>query len=494
MKQKIRPIQVFILIALCLVTAGFKPYQTQPHPARIHPMLLQVAKAEPAQQVAVIVQKFSPASLVDREVQALGGKITKSLPMINAIVVELPAKNAVALSLSSGVRWVSPDAPVEQDLGPDGTVNTSRLVNAYIRAINADDMWSQGYQGSTVAVAVIDSGMALHRDIKTRIVANVKFNSITSNPTDQYGHGTHIAGIIGGNGAQSNGAYIGVAPKVKLINVKISDDVGQALTSDVVAGMQWVLDNKNNFGIRVVNISLNSTVAESYHTSPLDAAAEILWFNGIVVVVSGGNNGTADIYPPANDPFVISVGASDDKGTNTIADDTLASFSAFGNTIDGFQKPDLVAPGKNLVATLAGSSCTLASSHPENKISSYYFKMSGTSMAAAVVSGAVALLLQDEPNLNPDQVKYRLTHTASSLGTGSGAGLLDVIAATNGNSSQTSNTGIPASALLWTGSDPVTWNSVNWGSVNWGSVNWGSVNWGSVNWGSVNWGSDYWGP
>ncbi len=148
---------------------------------------------------------------------------------------------------------------------------------------------------------------------------------------------------------------------------------------------------------------LNSTVAQTYHTSPLSAAVEILWFNGIVVVVSAGNNGTGEgpvtLYPPANDPFVITVGATEDKGTSSLGDDNLAVFSAYGTTEDGFSKPDLVAPGRNLIAPLADKATTVYTEHPLHRVGDYYFRMSGTSMSAPVVSGAVALLLQDEPRL-----------------------------------------------------------------------------------------------
>jgi serine protease AprX len=288
-----------------------------------------------------------------------------------------------------------------------------------------------------------------------------------------------------------------------IINVKVSNDNGSATLKDVVQGLSWVLQNKAAYNIRVVNLSLNSAVPESYHTSPLDAAVEILWFNGIVVVVSAGNKGSGVVYPPANDPFVITVGATDDKGTGAISDDLVASFSAYGTSESGFSKPDLVAPGTNIVARIVNSNMGLAGAHPANLVGGgQYFRMSGTSMAAPVVSGAVALLLQDEPNLTPDQVKYRLKATANKSWTGynatkAGAGYLDVYAAVTGTTTQSANTGQNASNLLTTGTSPVnssvSWNSVSWNSVSWNSVSWNSVSWNSVSWNSVSWNSDYWG-
>jgi len=222
----------------------------------------------------------------------------------------------------------------------------------------------------------------------------------------------------------------------------------------------------------------------------LDAAVEILWFNGIVVVVSAGNNGTADgpstLYPPANDPFVITVGATEDKGTASLSDDNLAVFSAYGITEDGFTKPELVAPGRNLIAPLAAKASTVYTAHPLHRVGDYYFRMSGTSMSAPVVSGAVALLLQDEPNLNPDQVKYRLMATTSQSWSynpvQTGAGYLDVYAAVNGTTTANANQGIVVSQMLSTGSTPITWGSVGWNSVGWNTVGWNSVGWNSSLW------------
>jgi serine protease AprX len=376
--------------------------------------------------------------------------------------------------------------------------------SAFVSAVKADQLDS--LNGSGVTVAVIDSGIAYHNDLKisgsnkSRIIGNEYFTG-SGGSEDLFGHGTHVAGIIGGTGSMSSGKYRGMAPGVNLVNLKVADKDGMTYESDVVEAFQWVYNNKTAYNIRVVNLSMNSTVAQSYHTSPLAAAAEILWFNSIVVVVSAGNNGTGSgpvtIYPPANDPFVITVGATEDMGTTGLGDDNLAVFSAYGLTIDGFTKPDLVAPGRNVVAPLADKASTVYTAHPLHRVGDYYFRMSGTSMSAPVVSGAVALLLQDEPNLNPDQVKYRLMATANKNNWNfdnakSGAGYLDVYAAVNGTTSDSANQGILVSQMLTTGSDPVTWGSVGWNSVGWNSVGWNSVGWNSVGWNSVGWNSVGW--
>ena len=366
--------------------------------------------------------------------------------------------------------------------------------SAFLSTTKADQL---SLDGSGVTVAVIDSGITTsHPDFmsgsSSRVIISEQFGDYTS-ADDQYGHGTHVAGIIGGNGAASLGEYRGMAPGVNLINLKVSDAYGMTYESDLVDGLQWIYNNKDAYNIRVVNISMNSTIAQSYHTSPLSAAVEILWFNGIVVVVSAGNNGTGTgpvtVYPPANDPFVITVGATEDKGTSSLADDNLAIFSAYGTTEDGYVKPDLVAPGRNVIAALGGFWNVIFDAHPLNRVNDDYFRMSGTSMSAPVVSGAVALLLQDEPNLTPDQVKYRLINTAGWLGAEK---YLDAYATVTGATTESANTGIVVSQMLSTGSDPITWGSVGWNSVGWNSVGWNSVGWNSVGWNSVGWNSVGW--
>ena len=375
--------------------------------------------------------------------------------------------------------------------------------SAFLPTIKADQL---SLNGSGVTVAVVDSGLTTKNDdfksgTKSRIITNAGFGDQVNNPLDLYGHGTHVAGIIGGNGAASNGLYKGVASEVNLINLKVSNKDGMTYKSAVIDSLQWVYDNKTAYNIRVVNISMNSTVAQSYHTSPLDAAVEILWFNGIVVVVSAGNNGTGagpvTLYPPANDPFVITVGATEDKGTGDLVDDNLAVFSAYGTTEDSFTKPDLVAPGRNVVAPLSEKASTAYIAHPFHRVDDNYFRMSGTSMSAPVVSGAVALLLQDEPDLNPDQVKYRLMATANQSWAGynattAGGGYLDVDAAVNGTTTETANTGILPSQMLSTGSESISWDSAGWNSAGWNTAGWNTAGWNTAGWNTAGWNSAGW--
>jgi serine protease AprX len=491
-----------LLLSLALPTLSGPAAVSDPT-SRIQPLLLEMAARQPDQLISVIVQKTAEDDRGEKAVGALGGRVTFDLHIINAFAAEMTAQAATRLGNVAGVRWVSLDASlISTDCTADCLTSDTNLKSVYEKAINANKVWlsTPKRQGTDVGVAVVDAGINWQQDLYTksgqnRVVANVRFNTDFNQTTfDNFGHGSHIAGIVGGNGSASNGQYIGVAPMANIINVKVSNDDGSTSTSKVVAGLQWVLENRARYNIRVVNLSLNSTVSESYHTNPLNAAVEILWFNGIVVVVSAGNSGSGAIYPPANDPFVITVGAADDKGTTNLVDDVVTTFSAYGTTQDGFAKPDLVAPGRNIISLLGNVNGVIPTQHPANRVDNAYFRMSGTSMSAPMVAGAAALLLEDEPNLNPDQVKYRLKATANKTWSGytaaqAGAGYLDIYAAVNGTTTQTANTGITASQLLWTGSTPPAWDSVQWGSVQWGSVQWGSVQWGSVQWGS-----DYYGP
>lgn len=476
----------------------------------IQPILQQLADKSPTQIVTIIVQKSEPSQNVANRVAMLGGHITRDLQIIHGFAAEISAGGAVELAKTEGVHWVSLDSPMVETRQaaptpsptPTYTVSPNSLKTVYNQEIGADKLWAEGVQGNGVTVAVVDSGIAIASPdltkLSQRVLATSSFaeGASTINP-DMFGHGTHIAGTIAGDGYNSNGGYIGVAPKVNLVSVKVSDDSGIATASSVVAGLQWINDNASKYNIRVVNLSLNATVAQSYNVDPIDAAVEILWFNKIVVVVSAGNNGSAALYPPANDPFVITVGAVDDKGTASMGDDAVTNFSAYGTTTDGFAKPDLVAPGSNIVSINSGANTVLAKAHPANVVESNYFRMSGTSTAAPIVSGAVALLLQDEPGLNPDQVKYRLKATANKTWPGydsskAGAGLIDVYAAVKGTTTMTANTGTRISNLLTTGPNGIQQSSVSWSSVSWSSVSWSSVSWSSVSWSSVSWSSDYW--
>jgi serine protease AprX len=383
----------------------------------------------------------------------------------------VPAPNN-ATAASGGLRCALSDAgTVPSQIGSTSLLDVNPL-NAIplLRqplqvTVRADRAWWRA-NGRGVGVAVLDTGIA--GDLpdfvtagKSRVIATAVTNPCARNANDQVGHGTHVAGLIAGNSMNApslkklQGKYMGIAPRANLISVKVSDDDGDTTVLDVINGLQFVVDHKAELGIRVVNLSLSSTVAESYKTDPLDAAVEAAWFSGIVVVAAAGNDGVAPdavSYAPGNDPYAISVGALDDRGSTRLDDDQLASWSSRGVTQDGVQKPELLAPGNRLIAPLAPNSdferlCRRC------MISHSYFRLSGTSMASAVVSGAAALVIEKNPGMTPNQVKGALISTLRNV-PGVGAAV-DANAALDGTGS--ANAGLVPNPLV----DPTT-GAIDW--------------------------------
>jgi serine protease AprX len=320
--------------------------------------------------------------------------------------------------------------------------------------------------GKGIGVAVIDSGItAWHDDLylagarspqaAPRIVHFKDFTKapspriwISEQPSDEYGHGTHVAGIIAGNGFDSNGARRGIAPGANLIGLKVLDANGQGYISDVIAAIDYAIAVRKTYNIRVINLSVASGVFESYETDPLTHAARRAVEAGIVVIAAAGNIGTnahgdvqyGGITSPGNAPWVLTVGAASHEGTAARSNDTLARFSSRGPTwIDFAAKPDLVAPGVG-IESLADPHSTLSASLGDYLLegarsTSYkpYLSLTGTSMAAPVVAGTVALMLEANPNLTPNAVKAILQYTAEVREGESflaqGAGLLNALGA-----------------------------------------------------------------
>ena len=244
---------------------------------------------------------------------------------------------------------------------------------------------------------------------------------------DEFGHGTHVAGIVAAEPIDESGGNVGMAPGANLINLKVLGSDGSGKTTDVIAAIEWANRNRYRYGIRIINLSLGHPVFESYKDDPLCQAVEHATAAGLVVVTAAGNSGVTTtgrpimggISSPGNSPFALTVGAVDDHGTPRRSDDTIPDWSSRGPTaFDHVVKPDVVAPGRNIVSLEVPGS-TIARQYPERHVSGSgthaYFRLSGTSMSAAVVSGAVALLLQANPSLTPQQVKLALELSASTL-------------------------------------------------------------------------------
>ena len=232
--------------------------------------------------------------------------------------------------------------------------------------------------------------------------------------------------MVAGVAAGASALYPGGAPNAQLVDVRTADGNGESLTSDVIAGIDWILAHRAQYGIRVVNLSMVGNTQTSFLSDPLNKAVERLWFSGIVVVAAAGNNGTGTgevdmSAAPGNDPFVITVGAIDQAQTSATGDDFVPPWSSYGHTVDGFAKPELSAPGRYLVMPVPPAS-TIATALPDRVVAPGYMWMSGTSFAAPVVSGAAAQLLARHPDWTPDQVKGALMQTARALGAAAGAG------------------------------------------------------------------------
>jgi len=355
-------------------------------------------------------------------IQRVGGTLRRALPLIESVVADIPKIALTGLARSPVISHIALDRAVA------GTVDRTGA------AIGATTVRQQfGYDGSGIGVAIVDSGVTSWHDDLTgggslqRVDRFVDFVNGRQTAYDDYGHGTHVAGIIAGNGVDSNGGRSGIAPNARLIALKVLDAAGRGFISDVIAAVQYAVSNKDALNIRILNLSIATGVFESYRSDPLTRAARKAVAAGIVVVAAAGNYGRdeqghtmyAGITAPGNAPWVLTVGASSHMGTVDRSDDTVAAFSSRGpSAVDYGAKPDLVAPGvgieslsdPNSAFYTTQSAYLLAGTVPTSYLP--YLSQSGTSMSAPVVSGTIALMLQANPSLTPNEVKGILQYTA----------------------------------------------------------------------------------
>jgi serine protease AprX len=284
---------------------------------------------------------------------------------------------------------------------------------------------------------------------------------------------------------------MGIAPDATLIDLVVSDATGKSYTSSVVNAIDWAIANRVAYNIRVMNLSLVSATAESAKTSILAAAVERAWFNGIFVVAAAGNSGPNTMkYPPANDPFVMTVGANDAMGNWWADDDITAPWSSYGTTQDGYRKPDVVAPGRYAPGPVASTSSTLFKNFSSRALSgtnSTYMWMSGTSMAAPMVAGAAAAIFEKHP-------EWTYGTTATDVAS-RGAGVIDLEGALwypeyNGGASPAfANQGLKPSTMLTLSGSSTTYSSASWSSASWSSASWSSASWSSSSSSSASWSS-----
>jgi serine protease AprX len=491
--------------------------------------LAQPAITATGASISVLVRETAPASEVaERLVERLGGHVTLELPIVDGFAAVVPVADVRSLLTDPSVGGVSPNASLRMASTNTTTYDALDPELAWRKAIRVNQVG--GLTGDGVTVAMLDTGVSQVADLGDRVVARVDFTPGGAG-FDTYGHGTHLAGIIGGDGAASGGKWRGVAPGARIVSVKVADADGSTDVSVVIAALQWIVTHRDVYGIRVLNVAFGTNGVQPYALDPLDAAVERAWAAGITVVVSAGNRGSqsSTISKPGDDPYVITVGAADLNGTSERSDDEVAPFSSRGPTVDGFQKPDVVAPGMSIVSTRSVGS-TIDQQHPAAVVDGSYFKGTGTSQATAVVSGIAALMYEANPSLTPNAVKAIVMGTAyktTAYRTGGGAGLVDAAGAVQAAASgSTWNPNAGLVRAVGSGSleasrgqahvqtdldgdgipdlvqgevdvlgDP--WDSTSWSSTSWSSTSWSSTSWSSLiseneGWSSTSWSSTSW--
>jgi serine protease AprX len=490
--------------------------------------------------VEVVVRTDSKLSLQLAEAVArrAGGTVERELPVISGFAGRIPAGAMSALRRTPGVAEVTGDGSVRMKAAKwidDGGANIS--VEKVKKAAGGKKANTSALTGAGIGVALIDSGVApitgLNQPGKVVNGPDLSFESQTPGlaNVDTYGHGTHMAGIIAG----SDAGYEGIAPGAKLISLKVAAADGAADVSQVIGAIDWVVSHRNDAGlnIRVLNLSFGTDSTQSAALDPLSYAVEAAWRKGIVVVVSVGNDGAtaSRVTMPAANPYVIAVGAADPNGTEVRSDDTVAEFSSRGSAA-GRSVVSLRVPGSYIDTAYPGARVADASG------TARFFRGSGTSQAAAVVSGSVALLLQSQPGLKPDEVKNLLMQTADPVTAAdpiaAGAGQIDIaetvtlgrplkatqsfpaatglgtLEAARGSSHVADATGArltgerdifgtpwkpatwaPQSGLgkAWTGG---TWNGRVWSGTGYGGTSWATVTWSSAPWTPLNWAGRPW--
>ncbi|HEU4794070.1 MAG TPA: S8 family peptidase, partial [Pyrinomonadaceae bacterium] len=382
------------------------------------------------------VQETTSGGLLGGLLNTVGGLLEGVLALLNVRILDVRVNDVEVLATDPNVSYISLDAPVRSS-GHLTTTTGAQQVRVQKTLLGTNNL-----DGSGVTIAVLDSGIDKnHKSFAA--TGKIKFNKdfTGENRTDDpWGHGTHVAAIAAGIGSPTAGAYEGIAPGANLVNLRVLDSQGVGKVSGVLTALEWVLANKNSYGIRVVNMSLGTLAVNSYKADPICAAVRKLVNAGVVVVAAAGNMGKDDngrrlygaIHAPGNEPAAITVGASNSFGTDGRNDDGVTSYSSRGPTrsfsidsyglvhFDNIIKPDLVAPGNKIISASAANN-NLLKLYPEletNKYSTSNMKLmylSGTSMSTPAVAGAAAMLLEANSSLTPNMIKMLLLYTAQPL-------------------------------------------------------------------------------
>ncbi|MPZ71853.1 MAG: S8 family serine peptidase [Nitriliruptorales bacterium] len=456
------------------------------------------------------------------------GRVDVPLPLVDGFEATLPREALERVAASAAVRAVTPNSRARF---ADHGYGDSTTASNFARTSGATTAWEQGTFGGGVGVAVIDTGVSPTNDLAGRLMHGPDLSGEGS-VVDTYGHGTVMAGIIGGSGADSHtraaGGFHGVAPESTIVSIKVAGRNGAVDVSTMLQAMHWVAAYKDQYNLRVLNLSWGTRSAQDTALDPLNYAVQRLWQEGIVVVTAAGNSGPRSntVTKPGDDPMVVTVGSYDDKSNRDPADDSISAWSSRGPTGAGLHKPDIVAPGRSLVAVRSHGS-DVEANNPKALISPTYIKGSGTSQATAVVSGLAALLIEHNPSLTPDQVKRVLTRTASPIAdtgtdvqgagrvrvdaalsaapgpaqwqtsTATGRGLIDASRGDMIVASDCDGDGTPeiiqgeidVRCEPW---DPDAWTGVAWTDEAWTGQHWPHSSWSSAAWNGVAWTGGTW--
>ncbi|HEU5420687.1 MAG TPA: S8 family peptidase [Streptosporangiaceae bacterium] len=464
-------------------------------------------------------------------VLGLNGTILTTFHLINGVEAALAPALVPLLDALPGIS-VTPDAQVSVQsttaaagsaaaAGPAGSADAPAEStgphtpsDVFRQETGADQLAAAGDTGQGVTVAVMDTGIDSLPDFAGRLAGGADLTGAGDPFRDSYGHGTFVAGLIAGNGASSGGQYSGEAPGARLVSIKVAGADGTTHLSTLITGLQWAVDHRSQYGIKVLNLSLGFQSSQPTETNALDQAAEATWNSGIAVVVSAGNSGpfNGTILSPGDDPLVITAGALDDMATPDPGDDEMNDFSAAGPTAaDGWAKPDLVTSGRSVVS-LAAPGSTIDTSYPSGRLGTATFVGSGTSFSAAITSGAAALVLADNPGLTPNQLKGRLLATASPGPLGNpfvdGHGALSARAAAHAGPvsfNQSAAGLLPVLASLLISLDPASrlssWNLSLWSGMSVSlpsgtdprdGLNWDGGDWDGGAWTGRAWNDGWW--
>jgi serine protease AprX len=461
--------------------------------------LLSAAQANPSQMFDVIVRGIpgeKSASIATYFTQGHTGKLKDQFYSINGVAGSISGADLVKLAGNNHVLSITNDDTLGSTATSYQSQEVWRLTDNIFPLLGS--VFNPAPQAP--AIAVVDSGVDATKvgDFGSRVVANVNFcSTCTDGAVDDEGHGTMVASLAAGAGL-----YKGVAQNAPIVNLRTSDATGASKTSDVLAAIDWILQNKTRYNIRVANFSMTSSNTSSFRYDPLDAAVEKLWFNGIVVVAAVGNYGSNGAamqvsHAPGNDPFVISVGAVETHGTLGAYDDTAAPWSVWGHTLDGFAKPEISAPGRWMIAAVPMKS-TLVATAPDRVVAPGYMWMSGTSLSAPIVAGAAAQVLARHPNWTPDQVKGALMVSASKTAAGAAGGVGEVNASRAAAVSSPPNPQTNLDAFVKTDAngnayfDGFAWQSAVASSTDWSATDWSATDWAATDWSATDWSATDW--